>query len=453
MSEEKRLAVREPTGLAFQEPPTLTDIAPRMVEVGTIRTGYRNDKGFPVKLDFYVICDKSTEPCPAHSKGQTRPIIRRDIMEAIADRHGVTQRTDIRAARNVKALLDLPMLRTLDIMLMFDSIPLNFYTYRGAYTATQCLCKGFGIGTTATRLDKGTGEFSDMACPGDDCPWTQDGRCKPHGVLQVILEDDPMLGGVYGYRTTSPRSIAGIKAGLLGSAQFTGGHVAGLPFQMRVVFPDAKYRDKNGTVRRTQIPVTTVGYAGNVRALLDDVKKAMEQRRQLKINTAEYERQLLVEMTKSPEEETSEVAAEISAEFYTENPEDPQGQPVADVPEDVDDIPPGYPADDFRAGGGVGPTPEEIDAHENQRRQSEDASAPSPSPDQGSGEYEKKRGAVLEWLKGKLDEVGGPGGLMTMLCREYRWEEADYIPPTKADLAQLRDYQQVVDRELDDIPF
>jgi len=122
--------------------------------------------------------------------------------------------------------------RKLRIALPYDDIELNLFTEYSLYAGTKRLC--FGDGEKATRIhveQQTKKEISreEVKCP---CNYLEEGKCKPHGILSVILRDNFQLGGVYQFRTTSYNSILNITSGLTQIQQITQGILAMVPLVM-----------------------------------------------------------------------------------------------------------------------------------------------------------------------------------------------------------------------------
>jgi hypothetical protein len=73
----------------------------------------------------------------------------------------------------------------------------------------------------------------EMPCPGQDCPWDQEGLCKPLGRLMFMLPQIERFG-FYEICTTSHNSMVNVLS-VLRSMKSIVGRVAGIPFALRLV--------------------------------------------------------------------------------------------------------------------------------------------------------------------------------------------------------------------------
>ena len=161
--------------------------------------------------------------------------------------------------------------KELKIRLLYNDIDLNFRTELALYNGKTCICRGNG--EVAQQLDKDTGELIEVACP---CPKLEQEKygCKPHGVLNCLLEQSQLCGGTHKFATTSWNTIRGIVSSLKFISTCTGGKIAGLPLTM-------KYTKKTTTTRAgqsTTIPVVFIVYEGNPVQMLESAIQNETQR-------------------------------------------------------------------------------------------------------------------------------------------------------------------------------
>lgn len=114
--------------------------------------------------------------------------------------------------------------RVVPIEFLYDRPGLNFHAYLGLYAGRTPWCKGNG--KEAMRLDPDSGQRKPIACP---CPFLEEGKCKPHLVLQARLPGMP-LGEVAKFRSTSKRTISYILSGAKYIMEETAA-ATGLPWQ------------------------------------------------------------------------------------------------------------------------------------------------------------------------------------------------------------------------------
>jgi hypothetical protein len=440
------------------ELPGLTDVGPRALEVGSIRIGYKDDRGIPTKLDFFVICSKHKEEIGKDRRDRTieRPVIRRDIMEAIYQRQSVQKVPD---NHRIAALRGLPMITELDVMLTADIPELAFYTYRGAYSRTRVLCRGFGVGTDADRWSDDQEEYVSIKCPGNSCDWAKsEGRrgqpppCRPHGVLRVVLLDDPMLGGYYLYRTTSAQTIGAINMGLRATAGMTGGRMAGLPFRLRVV--PAQSKDDQGRTRKYSL--VTCGYAGNPRLLLEEASNLADQRMRLGIKSEVEHQKLLSEIHRPVAEIGKEEVQDVATEFFPE-PENgtpalpPAQQVTAPPPVGQQAAMPVEPADSVEAAAPP-PDDEDIPPPGDEYLPPAAEEPPPRDPQTAAPEDEVRKQELLAKLSGYLSKK--LGGDVKELKRILESLQEEWIQPTKAPIEVLERYvAHCINYFEDSIPF
>lgn len=432
------------------ERPAITDIGARALEVGSIRIGYKRDNGFPTKLDFFLVCSKHMEVVGKDRRGNDieRPVIRRDIMDLIAARMN-PQPARVPDSHEIGALRDLPMMAELDVMVIADQEELAFYTYRAAYSRTRVLCRGFGVGTQAERWNHEKGVYGDLPCAGNECEWTKsEGKrdqappCRPHGVLRLILMDDPMIGGMYLYRTTSANTIRSIRMGLRATASFTGGRMAGLPFKLRVV--PAQSRSDAGQLRKYSL--VTCGYAGDPRSLLLEASKLADERMRLGIKSEVDQHRLLAEVHKPVAEVTEEEALDIVTDFALDPQQD--GSPPA-LPPAAQSEPEPEPSDDS-------PPPENDSPAEHENQQQSLLPPESESREPGEDQEDPKEQATRESLVAELsqvlsDQLGGDVRQLKEIVESHNltWEQ-----PTKASSETLQRYLRICREYFDSkIPF
>ncbi len=133
-----------------------------------------------------------------------------------------------------------PKPNSLRIRLLYPTWRQNLISFLGAYGGGVWVCRGSGV--EATDIKRG-----ECACP---CPRLiqfsgnyegtrpNDGKkplvCKPHGQLNVLLEDAGVFGGFWPFKTTSYGSISNlIKSLRMFEEMF--GRIDGLPLELRVM--------------------------------------------------------------------------------------------------------------------------------------------------------------------------------------------------------------------------
>lgn len=210
----------------------------------------------------------------------------------------------------------------LDVVLPYDDIGLNFYTFRAARKGSRYACTSRGL-TDVTRegkahrfaaRDSASGEttwFSDPLLVNCPCPWLEAGFCKPFGLLRVLLPAAPVLGGFYVFRTASWNTCRNIISSLAFYATLTRGRLAGLQFLLRCGPQTVEDRE-----RKTRTIVTAnLVYRGTTSEFLLEASQILRERQELD----EALRQLAL-----PEPEEVVVAAEGQAKAEILEPETPE---------------------------------------------------------------------------------------------------------------------------------
>ena len=192
--------------------------------------------------------------------------------------------------------------RSIKVRLPYNDPVLNFPTSYAYFDSAKCVCRGDG-----KYAQDENGKVID--CDPATCPWSQAGKCKPNGVLSVILDDAPAVGGVYKFRTTSWNSIRNILSSMDFIQRITGGILAGLPLEMTLV---PKTTNVPGQKMTTTIYMVNLVYRGTIVQMIE-MAKAEAQLRAGAINEIkmiENQARLMLE-SPIPEEECSDIACEF----------------------------------------------------------------------------------------------------------------------------------------------
>lgn len=199
----------------------------------------------------------------------------------------------------------------LRIVLLHNDPELNFRTELAHYEGKACVCRGDGERAVMLK----TGE--EIQCP---CPKLEQEKngCKPHGVLNCILMDSEIAGGVWRFATTSWNTIRNIESSLRFMHMCTGGKIAGIPLLMRFYKKTATKPDGGAT----QIGVVGLFFQGNTSQLLDMAVATERKRLEAGIMLETLEDQVRREMQRQTPEmplEEDEVP-EFHPEFETTSP-------------------------------------------------------------------------------------------------------------------------------------
>ena len=210
----------------------------------------------------------------------------------------------------------------LDIRLLYDDPNLNFLTRYVCYDGTTLWCTGDGEAASRIikRGENENNERKQVSCPCEriDRGFSGKGKCKPSGVLSVMLDNSPMVGGVHKLRTTSFNSVTNILSSMAMISRITGGVLAGIPLKLTF---GKKTTTVPGTEQQTTIPIIGLVYKGSVRELAESGQRtALEfagYRKRIEYIEDIARKQLDKEMGLGlyTEAETDE---DIVAEFYPE---------------------------------------------------------------------------------------------------------------------------------------
>ncbi|WP_408954755.1 hypothetical protein [Natroniella sp. ANB-PHB2] len=188
------------------------------IEIGKIKTGEKNKKGYPSKLDYFKI----VRPTKKGKNYELDP-----VMEQLPDKP-----------------------KRLDITLAHDDIDKNFLNYFAYYQGYNDLkCRGNG---QRAIVD---GE-KEVKCNGSRCKYWTEGKCKPNGILKVSLKQKPSLVGYYFYRTTSWNSVKRIKESLNYISQVTNGILAGI--NLKLVLKEERNDHGNMYIAHIEYPGTVL---------------------------------------------------------------------------------------------------------------------------------------------------------------------------------------------------
>ena len=251
----------------------------------------------PVKLDHFIITGMDRD-------GEENFIPDVELMKAIAKETG--QKAD--------------HLTRIPVRLLYNDPALNLGTRYAAYKGRSVWCSGNG--ETAQRAVTKQGQYEPCECPCERIEQGYEGnpKCKINGVLSVLIDGAPGVGGVWKFRTTSFNSVDGLAGSLAFMATITGGQLANLPLELVL-------REKMGVLpdgTQQKIHIVAIEYAGNLDELRGaGYKIALENSKaSLRIEHIEAEARKSMELG-DPEAVFPGDDADVPEEFY---PEDEQGE-------------------------------------------------------------------------------------------------------------------------------
>jgi|GEM_PF-3569801 len=274
----------EPVRQAIVKRPsrTIRGLTPRLAECGKIKIGKKGEvktsaKGnqfrAPEKIDHFIVTTME-------KTGNDDFAPDMEIMKKLKD--------------NCKEI---------PVRLPYDDPSLNFPTSYAFYDSAACQCRGDGI--TAITSD---GNCID--CNPETCPNVKDKKCKPNGVLSLILDDAPRVGGVYKFRTTGWNSINNIFSSMEFIRGLTNGLLAGLPLMLTLT---PKHTVIPGTRTSTTIYMVNLEYRGSLHDMVTAIQQTMNTRALMQYSVKDFEK--LAEEALSLPEAPEECKA-IVEEFY-----------------------------------------------------------------------------------------------------------------------------------------
>lgn len=254
---------------------------PQLKELGKIKIGRKSEKktstGFrlPEKIDHF------------------------EVVSLIRDEEGT-----LKPDEDVMMLIGTDC-KELDVMLLYNDPTLNFLTWYAAYQGGKCMCKGDG------QIAK-TREGAQIECDPNTCETFIGKKCKPNGILSVILAKSPRLGGVYKFRTTSYNSIRNLLGSMFFLQHATGGILAGLPLKLTV--SPMSVSPKDSKTAQT-IYVVNLEYRGTMEELLNKTMSVAQFQNTMRTQIIQLETTARAALTVP---ETEEEITDTIAEFYPE---------------------------------------------------------------------------------------------------------------------------------------
>ena len=269
---------------------TIKGLTPRLAECGKIKIGIKGDvrKGknggeyrLPTKLDHFVVTTMDKE------NDDFKPD--EELMKKLG-------KYDTFGGYHC---------REIPVRLPYDDPSLNFPTSYAYYDSAACQCRGDGeLATTSA------GEI--IECHPETCPNIKEKKCKPNGVLSVILDDAPRVGGVYKFRTTGWNSINNLFSSMEFIRGLTNGLLAGLPLMLTLT---PKHVVIPGTKTPTTIYMVNLEYRGSLQDMVTAIQHTMNTRALMQYSVKDFEK-LAEEALSLPE--APEECKDIVEEFYPE---------------------------------------------------------------------------------------------------------------------------------------
>lgn len=270
---------------------SIKGLTPRLAECGKIKIGIKgklttsakgNQFRAPQKLDHFIVTTMEKTEGDDFKQDE-------ELMKKIGswDNFGGYHCTEI------------------PVRLPYDDPTLNFPTSYAYYDSAACKCRGDG--ETAV-----TAEGEAIECNPEICKYAKENKCKPNGVLSLILDDAPRVGGVYKFRTTGWNSINNIYSSMEFIRGLTNGFLAGLPLMLTLT---PKHTTVPGTKTPTTIYMVNLEYRGSLSDMVKAIKQTMDTRALMQYSIKDFEK-LAEEALALPE--APEECKEIVDEFYPE---------------------------------------------------------------------------------------------------------------------------------------
>ena len=203
----------------------------------------------------------------------------------------------------------------LDIMLLYDDIDLNFYTFYGLYKGRKCLCHGDGRMAIRRKKD---GSQEEIVCDRNNCKFSKkdengNQQCKLNGILQVLLKESNIVGGVHIFRTTGWNSCSNLIASMLLIQNITGGMLAGIPLKMTLQ-PKSVLPEGSNSYRT--VYVVNIIYPQSQEKLLETAVEIAKRRMTAGVELRKIHQK--AKLISAPLEESDDAARDVVEEFYPE---------------------------------------------------------------------------------------------------------------------------------------
>jgi hypothetical protein len=211
--------------------------------------------------------------------------------------------------------------KEIPVRLIYDDIALNFPSRYAAYSGKSLFCTGDG--ERAKQQSPGGLVMVQCPCPRQEPTYTGKDKCKPTGVLSVVIEGAEVVGGVWKFRTTSYNTVVGILSSLAMIQRISGGRLAGIPLVMKLS-PKTVQDPTSGA--QQVVYIVSIEFRGSVSELREQGYQALLQDKEhgARIDQLENTARLML----AQRDEYEEDADEITDEFYPEAAADATGATV-----------------------------------------------------------------------------------------------------------------------------
>jgi hypothetical protein len=264
---------------------------------------------------------------------------------------------------------------TLRIRLLYPTWQENLISFLGAYSGSEWTCRGNGLEAIdvkrgevpcpCPRLKQFAGVYegpppNDAKRPGETFLLP----CKPHGQLNMLLEDAEVFGGFHVFKTTSYESISNLMKALQIFEQMFG-RLDGLPLELRVMAATKSYGE--GTTTQPIVTIVLPASMNTARQVAADA--AAESRKYLPagrgLDAEEYREAVVTEMEQEAQSYAGEFIPEsqVDAEELAEADAGPDGEPGPKPEPEAEPEPGPREGEDYEI---VGAGPEDDESEEDE---------------------------------------------------------------------------------------
>ena len=211
--------------------------------------------------------------------------------------------------------------KEIPVRLIYDDIALNFPSRYAAYSGKSLFCTGDG--ERAKQASASGPIMVQCPCQRQDPTYTGKDKCKPTGVLSVVIDGAEVVGGVWKFRTTSYNTVVGILSSLAMIQRISGGRLAGIPLVMKLS-PKTVQDPTSGA--QQVVYIVSLEFRGSVSDLREQGYQALLQDKEhgARIEQLENTARLML----AQRDEYEDDADEITDEFYPEAAADAAGVSV-----------------------------------------------------------------------------------------------------------------------------
>lgn len=211
--------------------------------------------------------------------------------------------------------------KEIPVRLIYDDIALNFPSRYAAYAGKSLFCTGDG--ERAKQASASGPIMVQCPCQRQDPTYTGKDKCKPTGVLSVVIDGAEVVGGVWKFRTTSYNTVVGILSSLAMIQRISGGRLAGIPLVMKLS-PKTVQDPTSGA--QQVVYIVSLEFRGSVSDLREQGYQALLQDKEhgARIEQLENSARLML----AQRDEYEDDADEITDEFYPEAAADAAGASV-----------------------------------------------------------------------------------------------------------------------------